>query len=106
MLMKDGSVRNAYTLRLRNMEARPRAMEVALEGLPKGAVMWTEAVSLENAAPSQVVTVDANATKVLRAYVMLPPGTRADSFAFRLTSQDEQRESDVATTTFANPEND
>ncbi len=106
MLLKDGSVRNAYTLRLRNMEARPRAMEVALEGLPKGAVMWTEAVSLENAAPSQVVTVDANATRVLRAYVLLPQGTRAESFAFRLTSQDEQRESDVAQTTFAMPEND
>jgi polyferredoxin len=105
MLLKDGSVRNAYTLRLRNMEARPRDMEVALQGLPRGAVMWTEAVSLESAAPTQTVSVPANETKVVRAYVMLPPGERAENFAFRLTSRDEQRESDVAETTFAMPEN-
>ncbi len=110
MLLKDGSVRNAYTLRLRNMEARPRTMVVSLEGLPAGAVMWTEAVRLENAGPTQTVTVAANATKVLRAYVMLPPGIRGDddglAFAFRLTSSDEQHESDVAPTTFSMPEDD
>ena len=109
MLMKDGSVRNAYTLRLRNMEARPRDMEVALQGLPKGAVMWTDAVSAENAAPVQVINVPANATKVVRAYVMLPPGTDEDDsedFSFRLTSTDEQHEQDVAETSFAMPEDD
>ena len=106
MLLKDGSVRNAYTLRLRNMEARPRAMEVALTGLPEGAVMWTEAVSLENAAPVQIIDVPANETKVVRAYVMLPPGLQASAFAFRLTSLDEQGEQDIAETTFAMPGNE
>jgi polyferredoxin len=106
MLLKDGSVRNAYTLRLRNMEGRPREMEVALEGLPAGAVMWTDAVSLENAAPVQTIAVSANATKIVRAYVMLPPGVSASAFAFRLTSLDEQREQDVTTTTFAMPGNE
>jgi cytochrome c oxidase accessory protein FixG len=106
MLLKDGSVRNAYTLRLRNMEARPREMEVALTGLPEGAVMWTEAVSLENAAPAQVIKVPANETKVVRAYVMLPPGVAAEAFTFRLTSLDEQRETDLAETTFAMPGNE
>lgn len=106
MLLKDGSVRNAYTLRLRNMEARPREMEVAMVGLPRGAVMWTDAVSVENAAPVQVITVPANETKIVRAYVMLPPGTDEDDsleFAFRLTSLDEQGEQDIAETTFAQP---
>jgi hypothetical protein len=72
--------------------------------------MWTDAVSLENAAQTQTVTVDANATKVLRAYVILPPGTDADDdgipFTFRLTAQDEQRESDAQATTFTMPEDD
>ncbi len=107
MLLKDGSVRNAYTLRLRNMEARPRDMEVALTGLPAGAVMWTEAVSMENAAPQLVINVPANETRVVRAYVMLPPNAdmqaAADGFTFRLTSLDEQREQDLADTTFAMP---
>lgn len=106
MLLKDGSVRNAYTLRLRNMEARPRDMEVAMIGLPQGAVMWTEAVSLENAAPVQVIAVPANETKIVRAYVMLPPGANANSFSFRLTSLDEQREQAIAETTFAMPGNE
>jgi cytochrome c oxidase accessory protein FixG len=106
MLLKDGSVRNAYTLRLRNMEARPRDMEVALVGLPQGAVMWTEAVSMDNAASQLVIDVPANETKVVRAYVMLPPGTSADSFTFRLTSLDEQREQDLAEITFAMPGNE
>lgn len=106
MLLKDGSVRNAYTLRLRNMEGRPRDMEVAMTGLPKGAVIWTDAVSLENAAPVQVIAVPANETKVVRAYVMLPPGESAEIFSFRLTSMDEQREQDVAETTFAMPGNE
>jgi hypothetical protein len=102
-------VRNAYTLRLRNMEARPRDMEVALLGLPKGAVMWTDALSVENAAPVQVIAVPANETKVVRAYVLVPPGTDEDEsehFSFRLTSTDEQREQDVAETSFAMPEED
>jgi hypothetical protein len=85
------------------MEARPREMEVALQGLPKGAVMWTESVSLENAAPTQVIAVPANETKVVRVYVLLPQGEAADSFTFSLTSRDEQREQALAETTFAMP---
>ncbi|MEE4288542.1 MAG: cytochrome c oxidase accessory protein CcoG [Erythrobacter sp.] len=103
MLMKDGSVRNAYTLRLRNMEARPREMEVALDGLPAGAVMWTDAVAFEDAAPAQTLSVAPNATRVVRAYVVIPAGSSADGFTFALTSLDEQRETDREETTFAMP---
>jgi cytochrome c oxidase accessory protein FixG len=110
MLMKDGSVRNAYTLRLRNMEARPRDMEVALQGLPQGAVMWSETMAMDQAAPALTVTVPANETRVLRAYVVLPRGSEGDddglSFAFRLTARDEARESDIEQTSFAMPEDD
>lgn len=103
MLMKDGSVRNAYTLRLRNMEARPRQMEVALVGLADGAVMWTDGIPRDQAAPRQILAVPANATRLVRAYVTVPPGTSAGAFAFRLTSLDEQRERDEAATTFTMP---
>ena len=48
--------------------------------------------------------------RVLRDYVMLPPGVDAQGegipFAFRLTARDEQHESDTAQTTFAMPEDD
>ncbi|MEC7624057.1 MAG: cytochrome c oxidase accessory protein CcoG, partial [Pseudomonadota bacterium] len=48
MLMSDGSVRNSYTLKIRNMESRPRAMEIAVEGLP-GALMWTDTINRDEA---------------------------------------------------------
>ena len=40
MLMADGSVRNSYTLKIRNMESRPREFEISLQGLTAGS-MWT-----------------------------------------------------------------
>jgi cytochrome c oxidase accessory protein FixG len=103
MLLKDGSVRNAYTLRLRNMEARPREMEIALRGLPEGAVIWTDAIGREQAAATQTVTVPANETRIVRAYVMVPAGAAAEEFAFELIALDEQGERDLAETTFSSP---
>ena len=103
MLMKDGSVRNAYTLRLRNMEARPRDMEVALVGMPESAVMWTDRMAREDAAQSLTVTVPADETRVVRAYVVVPAGTDVDGFTFQVTSLDEQREQDSEETTFTGP---
>jgi len=103
MLMKDGAVRNAYTLRLRNMEARPRNMEIALAGLPAGSVIWTDAIGRAEAAPTQTVEVPANETKIVRAYVIIPEGATASDFAFELTSLDEQQEFDSEDVTFAMP---
>lgn len=103
MLMKDGAVRNAYTLRLRNMEARPRQMEVALVGLPEGSVFWTDRMAAEDAATTQTLEVAADATRKLRVYVRVPQGQSADSFSFKLTSLDAQGESDLETTTFTHP---
>jgi hypothetical protein len=36
VMLSDGSVRNGFTVKLRNMEDRPRKMELALDGLPGG----------------------------------------------------------------------
>jgi cytochrome c oxidase accessory protein FixG len=102
MLMSDGSVRNAYTLKIRNMESRPRQMEVALEGLA-GGVFWTDTIQRDDAATTQVFTVPADQTQTVRAYVIVPPDSTPGEFAFRVTSQDEQRESESETTTFDMP---
>ncbi|MEM7779743.1 MAG: cytochrome c oxidase accessory protein CcoG [Pseudomonadota bacterium] len=103
MLMRDGSVRNAYTLRLRNMEARPRDMELALVGLPEGAVFWTDRIGREQAAVNQVLTVPADETRVVRAYVIAPARSDVDAFTFQLTALDQQGEQDSEETTFARP---
>lgn len=102
MLMSDGSVRNSYTLKLRNMESRPRDMEVSIEGLP-GAVMWSDTINRRDAAATQVVTVPADQTRAVRAYVMVPEGTQPGEFTFRITSRDEQSETDAVETRFSAP---
>ena len=105
MLLSDGSIRNSYTLKLRNMQSEPRRMAIALEGLP-GAVLWTDTIPRKDAAASQVVTVPADLVRSVRAYVALPADAHTQDFAFRLTAQDEEGESDRVTTRFDAPENE
>ena len=42
----------------------------------------------------------------VRAYVAVPAGTPSQEFSFRVTSLDEQRESDVVQTRFDAPESE
>jgi len=102
MLMSDGSVRNAYTVKLRNMQSRPRPMRVTIEGLD-GATMWSDQMSRDNAARALTFTVPADSTAPLRLYIVAPPATPAQDFAFRVTSLDEQRETDIGETRFSAP---
>ncbi|MBX7489554.1 cytochrome c oxidase accessory protein CcoG [Qipengyuania sp. GH25] len=103
MLLSDGSVRNSYTLKLRNMESRPRDMEIAVEGLP-GGVMWTDTIGRGEASPVQRVTVPADLVRQVRAYVAVPEGAASQQFTFRVTSLDAQRETDTVQTRFDAPE--
>lgn len=102
MLMSDGSLRNAFTIKLRNMESRPRTMELVLEGLP-GAAMWTGTMSKEAAARNVRAEVPADQTLALRVYVVAPAGTAPQDFAFKVTALDEQRETDSSKVRFAAP---
>ena len=102
MLMSDGAVRNAYTLKLRNMQSRPRTMEIALTGLP-GAMMWTDESGRDQASRAIRVRVDADAIDTVRAYVIAAPGTRPQPFAFRLRTVEPRPESDRSDVRFAAP---
>ncbi len=103
MLLSDGSIRNSYTLKLRNMESRPREMEIAIEGVPDAA-MWTDTIAYPDAATVQTVTVPADLVRQVRAYVAAPAGTVPQALTFRVTSLDQQRESDAVETRFDAPE--
>jgi cytochrome c oxidase accessory protein FixG len=83
MLLSDGAVRNAYTVKLRNMEARPRRMEIGLSGLP-GAVMWSDDMPRAAAARSLTRDVAADEAEAVRVYVIAPAGTPAQDFTFTL----------------------
>ena len=49
--LSDGHIRNNYTLKVRNMESRPRRVAIAVDGLPKR-LSWTEAGTAS--APSSI----------------------------------------------------
>ena len=105
MLLSNGEVRNDYTLKLRNMEARPRPMSVTLEGLP-GAVMWTDEMGRQSASRELQLTVAADQTKPVRVYVVAPEGTEEEEFAFVLAARDRESGGDRAETRFDAPEED
>lgn len=103
MLLSNGEVRNDYTIKLRNMEARPRPMSVTLEGLP-GAVMWTDEMGRESAAGELQFTVAADQIKPVRVYVVAPQGTDEEEFHFVLAARDREAGGDRVETRFDAPE--
>ena len=103
MLLSNGEVRNDYTIKLRNMEARPRPMSITLEGLP-GAVMWTDEMGRESAARELQFTVAADQIKPVRVYVVAPQGTDEEEFHFVLAARDREAGGDRVETRFDAPE--
>jgi polyferredoxin len=76
--LSDGSVRNNYTVRIRNMQSRPRRMEVSVAGLP-GAVMWDENGRRETAGRTVQLDVPADAVARTRLFVVAPGAGEAHS---------------------------
>ncbi|MGN6357327.1 MAG: cytochrome c oxidase accessory protein CcoG [Novosphingobium sp.] len=105
MLLSDGSVRNAYTLKLRNMEARPRRFTVTLDGLP-AARMWSDDMPRAAAGSSLVRQVAADRTETLRVYVAAPAGTAERDIGFLLRAEDGEGGGDLANTRFDAPGED
>ncbi|EPR17438.1 nitrogen fixation protein fixG [Sphingobium indicum IP26] len=88
--LSDGAIRNAYTVKLRNMQARPRPMEVGLDGLSGGRI-WTDAGSRESAAATVRTTVPADSVAKLRIFLTLPSGGPArQDFRFTLRALDRE----------------
>ena len=68
--------------------------------------MWTDTINRNDAAATQTVTVPADLVRQVRAYVAVPEGASSQEFTFRVTSLDEQRETDAVSTRFDAPENE
>jgi cytochrome c oxidase accessory protein FixG len=86
--LSDGHVRNGYTVKLRNMQARPRQMTVTLSGLP-GAVMWQDEGSRDEAARTISAVVPPDALAKLPIFVAAPGGgEEQQEFAFAVRSED------------------
>lgn len=104
--LSDGSVRDGFTIKLRNMEGRPRATRLSLDGLPEGRI-YTDEMEASAARTSLAFTVPADTTERLRVYVVVPEkAARPQSFAFRLEAQaadGQEAAGDRVKTEFAAP---
>jgi len=70
--LSDGAIRNNYTLKIRNMETRPRIVDVTMEGLP-GAVMWTAYGNRAGARQNVSFVVAPDAVHKVRLFIAAPP---------------------------------
>ncbi len=101
--LSDGHVRNGFTVKIRNMEARPREMEVSLSSLP-GAVMWTQGGARETAGTSVRATVPADALAKLPIFVAAPGGgEERQDFTFTVRSAGDEGEADSTEAVFERP---
>lgn len=69
--LSDGAIRNNYTVKVRNMEARPREVELVIKGLPN-AVAWTTNGSRETASQRVKVNVTPDSVQKVRMFVAAP----------------------------------
>ncbi len=93
--MSDGSVRNAYTVKLRNMESRPRTVRVSMNGAPQAQMWQGDGGSRDNAARAFETKLAPDAVTKLRVFVISPvaDGSRQD-FALVVQASDEAQPSD------------
>jgi cytochrome c oxidase accessory protein FixG len=100
--LSDGHVRNGFTVKIRNMEARPRNMELSIAGLPR-AVIWTDSGSRATAGNVVRTTVPSDALAKLPIFVAAPGGgEERQDFIFSVRSSDG-RESDSTGAVFERP---
>ena len=69
--LSDGSIRNNYTVKIRNMETRPREVALVIKGLPN-AVAWTSTGNRETAGQRITVTVAPDTVQKVRLFVVAP----------------------------------
>ena len=93
--MSDGSVRNAYTVKLRNMESRPRTVRVAMEGAPQARMWLGDTSSREAASRTFEAKLAPDAVTKLRLFVLSPieDGSRQE-FVLVVQANDDTAPSD------------
>jgi cytochrome c oxidase accessory protein FixG len=102
--LSEGDVRNAYTIKIRNMESRPRTFQLSLGELP-GGKMWDSLSSEDQAARLLTFTVPADQVSRHRVYVQAPPnGVPQTDFSFILAAKDDRPVRAVEVARFNRPE--
>ena len=101
--LSDGSIRNSYAIKVRNMEARPRTVELALQGL--NGVVWTDGGSRQAAARSIRLTIPADQVAKVPLFVDAPSdGDQRTPIAFTARALDREGGSASVPSFFERPE--
>lgn len=101
--LADGAVRNAYTVKIRNMENRPRTMAIAVSGLD-GAVIWPGNGSREDGARGFTVETPPDQLLSTRVFVAASgAGPAREPFAFIADPVDGGDQAVSDTVTFERP---
>lgn len=104
--LSDGSIRNNYTVKVRNMEARPRTVALILSGFPE-ARMWTADGDRASASQKVEVKVDPDSVLKVRLFVAAPStGPERQSFAISAQAVGATEKGDTDTTQFERPKDE
>ncbi len=104
--LSDGSIRNNYTLKIRNMETRPRIVDVYIEGLP-GAVVWTPAGKREFATQHIHFPVAPDAVHKVQLFVAAPAeGPEHSQFMISTKARTGDERGDSDSVVFERPDDD
>ena len=102
--LTDNSIRNNYTLKIRNMEARSRQILVSAEGLA-GAQIWTDDGSRESARPTINVKIAPDSVAKVRLFVVArSTGPEHESFAIKIADATDAKATARHTVKFERPE--
>ncbi len=102
--LADGAVRNSFTIKIRNMETRPRAAEVSVTGLP-GAKVWQ--AGGDRAAGGRTIPVQLVADSVtkVRLFVAAPAeGAQRQEMLFTVKALDSEGGSSTDDAHFERPD--
>ncbi|MEO9467338.1 cytochrome c oxidase accessory protein CcoG [Parasphingorhabdus sp.] len=102
--LSEGDIRNSYTAKIRNMENRPREMEVSISGLD-GATIWSGGNQRPASQSMIKTTVPADSVAKLRLFVAAPSNDQSRSeFNMSVRGIDDETPSDTETLFFERPE--
>lgn len=100
--LSDGSIRNGYQIKIRNLEARPRTVELSIDGV---GVLWREEGDRTSATRSVRLTLEADKVAKARFFIAAPAaGPQRQDVRFTVRALDPAGETAVAASHFERPE--
>ena len=101
--LSGGEIRNSYTAKIRNMESRPREMELAIAGLDN-AVVWKGGTTRPDQQTVIRTLVPADSVAKLRLFVVAPSGPNIrEDFVISVKGSDDDAPSDTEELFFERP---